>query len=69
MFCSRTSNNMVNKLRKRSLKIIFNDYSSNFDELLENNNDIFNRHRNIQTLLIEVFKIKMNLPHQQQSQC
>ena len=69
MFCSRTSNNMVNKLRKRSLKIIFNDYSSDFDELLENNNDIFNRHRNIQTLLIEVFKIKMNLPHQQQSQC
>ena len=61
MFCSRTSNNMINKLHERSLRIILNDYSSNFNILLENNNDISNHHRNIQALLIEVFKMKNEL--------
>ena len=61
MFCSRTSNNMINKLHERSLRIILNDYSSDFNILLENNNDICNHHRNIQALLTEVFKIKNEL--------
>ena len=61
MFCSRTSNNMINKLHERSLRIILNDYSSDFNILLENNNDICNHHRNIQALLIEVFKMKNEL--------
>ena len=30
--------------------------------MLENNNDIFNHCKNIQILLIEVFKLKMNFP-------
>ena len=58
MFCSRTSNNMINKLHERSLRTILNDYSSNFNILLENNKDLCNHHRNIQALLIEVFKMK-----------
>ena len=61
MFCSRTSNNMINKLHERSLRIILNDYSREFNILLENNNDICNHHRNIQALLIEVFKMKNEL--------
>ena len=52
---------MINKLRERSLRIILNDYSSDFNILLENNNDICNHHRNIQALLVEVFKIKNEL--------
>ena len=58
MFCSRTSKSMINKLHERSLRIILNDYSSDFNMLLENNNDIYNHYRNIQVLLIEVFKMK-----------
>ena len=58
MFCSRTSNKTINKLYERSLK---NDYSSDFNVLLENNNDICNHHRNIQALLTEVFKVKNEL--------
>ena len=50
-----------NDLHDRSLRIVLNDYSSNFHELLENNNDICNHHRNIQTLFIEVFKMKNEL--------
>ena len=61
MFCSRTSKNMINKLHERSLRTILNDYSSDFNILLENNNDICNHHRNIQALLIEVFKMKKRL--------
>ena len=38
-----------------------NDYSSNFNELLESNNDICNHHRNTQILLIEVFQRKNKL--------
>ena len=60
MFCSRTSNN-INKRHERSLRIVLNDYSSNFNILLENNNDISNHHRNIQALLIEVFNMKNEL--------
>ena len=52
---------MINKLRERSLRIILNDCSSNFIILLENNNDICNHHRNIQAVLIEVFKMKNGL--------
>ena len=53
MFCSTTSNNMINKLHNRSLRIKLNDYPSNFNLLLENNSSICNHHRNIQA-----FKMK-----------
>ena len=53
MLSSRTSNNMINKLHERSLRIILNGYSSILKYiLLENNNDICNHHRNIQALLL-----------------
>ena len=58
MFCSRTSNNMVNKVLERALRVILNDHESNFETLLQNNNGVCNHHRNIQTLLIEIFKIE-----------
>ena len=45
------SNNMVNKLHEILIIIILNDYTSDFKELLENDNNICNRHRIIQTLL------------------
>ena len=50
MFCSRTSNNMINKVHERALRVILDDYESDFETLLQNNNDICNHHRNIQTL-------------------
>ena len=61
MFCWRMSNNMINKLHEMLLRIIMNDYSSDLNILLENNNGIWNQHRNIQTLLTEVFKMKIEL--------
>ena len=58
MFCSRTSNNMINKAHKGALRVILNDHESDFETLLQNNNDVCNHHRNMQTLLIKIFKIK-----------
>ena len=34
MFYSRTNNNKVNKLHKRALSIVYDDYNSKFEELL-----------------------------------
>ena len=61
MFSSRTSNNMINKLHERSLRIVLEDFTSDFKTLLQNNNDISNHHRNIQTLLTELFKVRNGL--------
>ena len=61
MFCSGISNNIINKSQERSLRLILNDYSSNFNQLFKNSNDICYHHRNIHTLLTEVFWMKNEL--------
>ena len=61
MFCSRTSNNMINRIHERVLRLILNDHTSDFDTLLQNNNNTCNHHRNIQTLVIEIYKTKNNV--------
>ena len=58
MFCSRTSNNMINKVHERALKVILNNHERDFETLLQNNNDVCNHHRKIQTPLIEIFKLR-----------
>ena len=61
MFCSKTSNNMINKIHERALRLILNDHTSDFHTLLQNSNDTCNHHRNIQILMVEIYKIKNNL--------
>ena len=38
--------------------MLLNDHENDFEKLLHINNDVCNHHRNIQTFLIEIFKIK-----------
>ena len=38
-FCSRSSNNLINKLQKRVLRVVYNDYDSSFIELLDMTNE------------------------------
>ena len=52
---------MINKIHERALRLILSDHTSNFDTLLQNNNDTCNDHRNIQTLMVEIYEIKNNL--------
>ena len=56
MFSSRRSNNLMNKVHKRSLRLITNDENSSFETLLQNINDITVHQRNLQTLMTEVYK-------------
>ena len=56
MFCSRTTNNKINSLHKRALRLIYEDYDATFEELLEIDGSFSVHHFNIQTLLIEIYK-------------
>ena len=38
MFCSPNSNNKINRLHERSLRIVNNDYDCTYEELLSHNN-------------------------------
>ena len=57
MFSSRQSNNLINKVHERSLRLITNDENSSFETLLQNNKDITVHQRNLQILMTEVYKI------------
>ena len=61
MFCFGTSSNMISKIHKWALRLILNDHTGDFVSLLQSNNDTCNHHRNIQTLMVETYKIKNNL--------
>ena len=61
MFRSRMSNNKINKLQERSLRILYTDDYSNFEELLKKNHSVTIHIRNIQLLAIEMYKLKNNL--------
>ena len=56
MFHSRTINNKINRLHEKALRIVYWDYKSKSDQLLEKNGFFSIHHRYIQTLAIEMFK-------------
>ena len=61
MFCGKNLINQINHLHKRSPRIVYNDYESSFQELLELVNSVSNHHRNNRLLSIKLFKIKNGL--------
>ena len=61
MFHSRNLNNKINRLHERCLRVIYNDKTSSFEQLLENDNSVSIHHRNIQTLAIEMYKVTNGL--------
>ena len=68
MFCGRQENNRVNHLHERALRIVYNDYKSTFENLLELDNSVSIHHRNIRLLSIELYKVKRNLSNQVMSE-
>ena len=56
MFHSRILDNKINRLYQKALRIVYGDYTSKFDELLEKDSSSSIHHRNIQTLAIEILK-------------
>ena len=61
MFHSRKANSKINQLHERSLRIVYKDNISSFEELLKKDKSFCIHHRNIQSLTIELFKVKNNL--------
>ena len=61
MFHGTGVNNKINHLDERSLHIVYKDNKSSSKELLKKDNSFIVYHRNIQSLAIELFKVKENL--------
>ena len=55
MFCFRQSNNLINKVHERALKLIFKG-NYNFEVLLEKQHDFSIHERNLQVLMTEIYK-------------
>ena len=58
MFHCRTTNNKMNKLHERALRLIYKDKSLTFEQLLEKDQSFTIHERNIQKLAIEMYKVK-----------
>ena len=61
---SRTINNKINSLHERCLRIIYNDYRSSFEYLLDRDKGVTIHLKNVRTLAIEMFKVSKNLSPQ-----
>ena len=56
MFCGKTANKEINRIHKRALRILFNDYEASFEELLQRNNEQTVHTKNLHKLMTEVYK-------------
>ena len=56
MFHSRKQNHHINRIHERALRVVYKDYNSSFDELLEKDNSFKIHDRNLQKLVTEILK-------------
>ena len=61
MICCRQTNNMMNNLNERALRIALNHNTSDFATLLQKSNDVSGHHKNIQILMTEVYLLKYEI--------
>ena len=58
---SRSLNNRINTLHERGLRLVYNDFTFSFTELLQKDNSVTIYQKNLQNLAIEMFKAKHKL--------
>ena len=56
MLYSRNTNSKINKSHQRALRLVYDNYVSTFEELLEKDNSFTIHHYSIQILCIELYK-------------
>ena len=61
MFHNRNIDNKINKIQERALRIAYKDNASQFKELLEKDNSVSIHRKNLQLLMIEIYKTKNRL--------
>ena len=61
MICCRQTNNMMNNLNERALRIALNHNISDFATLLQKSNDVSGHHKNIQILMTELYLLKYEI--------
>ena len=61
MFCSRELNRKINHIHEKGLRIVYQDYTSSFVDLLVKDGSVSIHHRNIQKVATEMFKVRNNL--------
>ena len=61
MFHIKELRNRINALHEGALRITYQDSLSSFEELLKIDKSVSIHHRNLQNLLIEICKIKMEV--------
>ena len=61
VFHHRKLNNWINHIHERTIRLVYKDYTSSFDELLFKDNSFRIHLRNLQKLAIEIFKVKVGI--------
>ena len=61
MFRSRKVNQRINRLHERALRLVYNDYISTFEHLLEKDDSCTVHHSNLHFLSIELYKVVNDL--------
>ena len=60
IFCGKAANKELNPSHKRALRILQNDYSSPFEELLQKSNECTIHMKNLKRLMLEIYKCLKN---------
>ena len=58
MIHNRKLNKKINKVHERALRTVYGDHKTNFSELLNIDKSVTIHQRNLQYLLIEIYKVK-----------
>ena len=58
MFSGKSSNDEINRVQKKALRIVHNDYASTFEELLKKGNHLQIHHINNMKLLVRVLTVR-----------
>ena len=61
MFTSKASMLKINKIHRRTLRVVYDDFNSTYEELLASYNDISIHQKHLKHLAIEVYKFLANM--------
>ena len=61
MIHNKKLNKKINKVHERALRIVYGDHNTSFLELLNKDKSVTIHQRNLQYLLIEIYKVKKRI--------